>query len=482
MQFEKLSARASESASTHYKARQINVDAARHGVFAEIGAGQEVARWFFHVGGASATVAKSISAYDMDVSDAIYGPTHQYVSRTRLLSMLDLEWDLLIKRLSLKRGETTAFFVFADTVATGNPSRQGGGHGWMGIRFQHIPRAEPSQIVIHVRMLDAESVRQQEAVGTLGVNLMYGAFYCFRSPTELIPTLLEGFGSHRIEVDMIRFSGPGFPGVDNRLTILQLVEQGLTDASMFTPDGEVVQPAEILYKRPVLVERGSFRPVTNTTLDMLERASVKFRREFQESAASPCIVMEMSLRNLLAENRIDHADFLARADILCALGKNVMITSFAHYYPLAAFLRRYTDQPIVFALGVPNLREIVDERYYSDLEGGILEFLGCLFRRSVKLYVYPSKDPDSEEIVTGAKLQVASNVSHLYAHLLENRLVEDIEDYNPQDLHIFPNDLLSMIQSGDEGWETMVPEQCARLIKERKYFGYRSRAREGSGV
>jgi hypothetical protein len=467
----------SESTSTHYKARQINVEAIRHGVFAEIGAGQEVARWFFRVGGASATVAKTMSAYDMTVSDAIYGPTPQYVSRNRLQAMFDHEYNLLLERLSSKRGATTSFFVFADTVATRSSSRhQEAGHGWMGIRFQHQAGAPASEIVLHVRMLDTEHVREQEALGTLGINLIYGAFYHFKNPNALVPSLLDELSAERVEVDMIKFSGPAFPGIDNRLMSLQLVEQGLTDATMFTPDGEMVQSAEVLYRKSVLVERGSFRPVTNTTLDMLERASEQFLEEFEGIDAPPIIIMEMSLHNLLAEDRIDPEDFLARAEILGALGKTVMITSFAHHYSLAAFLRRYTQQPIVFALGVPNLREIINERYYINLNGGILEFLGGLFQRNIKLYVYPSREVGSAEVTTAAQIQVAPNLAHLYAYLLENKLIVDIKNYNPRYLHIFPGDLLPMIQNGNPAWESMVPRACVQLIKKRRYFGYQARS------
>ncbi len=469
------------SAGTHSKARQVNVEGKRHGVFAEIGAGQEVARWFFHVGGAAATVAKSMSAYDMDVSDAIYGPTRQYVSRARLQAMLDHESNLLLSRLGLKRGATTGFFVFADTVATRNPSRSDEGHGWMGIRFQHEPMAEWSEILLHVRLMDKETVREQEAVGTLGVNLIYGAFYQFQTPNELIPSLLDGLSTDRIEVDTIRFSGPAFSRIDNRLMSLQLVEHGLTDASMFTPDGEVVQPSEILYRKPVVVERGSFRPVTNTTLDMADRALDLYRAEFG-SGSMPCVIMEMSLNNLLEKDRIDHSDFLARADILCALGKTVMITSYTHHYLLAAFLRRYTSQPIVFAIGVPNLLEIIDSKYYEDLAGGVLEFLGALFKKDIKVYVYPSRSLESGKVVEGSTLEVPSEVAHLYMHLRKHALVQDIKDFNPQYLHIFPADLLAMIQNGDPAWEGMVPEPCARLIKERSYFGYRARPRAAAAM
>jgi hypothetical protein len=464
-----------EGISTHYKARQINLEGIRHGVFAEIGAGQEVVRWFFRVGGASATVAKTISAYDMAISDAIYGPTPHYVSRNRLQAMLDHEYGLLLERLNAQRGKETSFFVFADTVATRSSLRhQQEGHGWMGIRFQHQPQAPASDIVIHVRMLDTEYVREQEAIGILGVNLLYGAFYLYLNPNDLISSLLNELSTGRVEVDMIRFSGPAFPGIDNRLMSLQLVEQGLTNATMFAPDGETVQLAEVLYQKSVLIERGSFRPVTNTTLDMLERASEQFLEEFGGINAPPNIVMEMTLHNLLAENRIDHADFLARADILGALGKLVMITNFSHHYSVASFLRRYTSLPIVFALGVPNLRELIDERFYKDLPGGILEFMGGLFQKNVKVYLYPTLEADTGKVTTAQTLQVPPNLAHLYSFLIENNFVVDIKNYDPQLLHIFAGDLLTMIQEGNPAWETMVPAACAQLIKEHHYFGHKA--------
>jgi len=259
----------SETPSTHHKALQINIDAAKYGTFAEIGAGQEVARWFFRVGGAAGTVAKTISAYDMVVSDAVYGPCDRYVSRTRLQAMLDHEYGLLLERLDEKRGDTTTFFVFADTMAARSYTRHDEGDGWMGMRFQHQLHAQPSDIIIHVRMLDTENAREQEAIGILGVNLVYGAFFHYADPNSLISSLMDNLTRERIEVDMIKFSGPCFAGVDNRLMSLQLVEQNFTDAAMFTAEGEVVQPAEVLHKKTVLVERGSFRPVTNPTVDML---------------------------------------------------------------------------------------------------------------------------------------------------------------------------------------------------------------------
>ena len=265
--------------NTGQKALQINLDAKKYGTFAEIGGGQEVARWFFRVGGASGTVAKTISAYDMAVSDAIYGPADRYVSRQRLQAMLDYEWNLLLQRLDATRGDKNTFFVFANTVATHSFSRMQEGHGWLGVRFQSQPREQSSEIIVHVRMLDRETPREQETLGILGVNLIHGAFHLHGEPEQLIGSLLDDLSRERIEVDMIKFSGPRFAGVDNRLMSLQLVQQQLSDATMFTADGEVVIPGEVLYKKPVLVERGSFRPATKTTLDILDRARERFLRE-----------------------------------------------------------------------------------------------------------------------------------------------------------------------------------------------------------
>jgi hypothetical protein len=458
---------------TDQKALQINRDAKRYGTFAEIGAGQEVARRFFHVGGAAGTVAKTISAYDMRVSDAIYGPSERYVSRGRLQSMLDYEFKLVLERLDVLRGEKSAFFAFADTVATHSFTRQEDGHGWMGIRFQCECKTEPSEIIIHVRMLDKENVREQEALGVIGVNLIYGAFYHYANPETLIGSLMDNLTLERIEVDMIKCSGPCFAQVDNRLMALQLVQQGLTDAAMFTADGEVVQPSDVLYKKTVLVERGSFRPVTNTTLDMLERAQEQFATEPGMQGEEPVVLMEMTLRNLLSAGAVDHNDFLARVDTLRALGKTVLISNYARYYKLVAYLSRYTHKSIGIALGVPSLKEIFDEKFYTDMEGGLLEALGRLFKSTVKLYVYPWRDPVTGKISTAENLVVAPNLRHLYAYLIENRFLVSIEKHNVEYLPIFSRDVLARIQTYDPSWETMVPPPIVEIIKREGLFGFR---------
>jgi hypothetical protein len=460
--------------STNDKALRINIDAARYGTLAEIGAGQEVARWFFHVGGAAGTVAKTISAYDMAVSDAIYGPSERYVSRQRLVSMLDHEWTLLLERLDAKRAEKTKCFVFADTVATKSHTRQEDGHGWLGIRFQAEPRGPASEIIIHARMWDLDNVRQQEALGVLGVNLIHGAFYDHPFPEDLIKSLMDGLTRDRMEVDMLKFSGPVFAGVDNRLMSLQLVEQRLTNAAMFAPDGEVVEPAELLYHKPVLIERGSFRPITRVTLDMLDRSLAQVRGMPDLAGREPVVLMEMTLRNLLTlGEKVEHADFLARMDTLRALGKTVMVSNYSRFHNVTAYLRRYTGERIIMVLGIPTLQQILDEDHYRDIEGGVLEAVGRLMRGPVTLLVYPWKNSQTGEVITAETFAANAGLKHLYAHLLSNGLVQPIHDTTPADLSILPREVLGRLQEGDPSWEQLVPDEVARVIKAGRLFGLR---------
>jgi len=456
---------------TNRKAFHINLDRHKYGTFAEIGAAQEVARRFFHVGGASGTIAKTMSAYDMTFSDAIYGPTDRYVSRRRLQTMLDREYDLLIERLERKLGGEKTFFVFADTVAARNFKEHNESHGWLGVRFQNQPSGEPSQIIIHVRMLDEANVDQQEALGVIGVNLLYGAFYQ-PQPERLISSLQENLAAGRIQVDLIKFSGPAFAAIDNRLMSLQLVSQGLTDAVMFTADGEMVQPSDVLYKKAILIERGSFRPVTYATNDMLEGSRRQFLKETGSSEKDLVVLMEMTLENLLSEGQLNHADFLARVDILGALGRTVLISKFGEYYRLAGYLSRYTNRMIGLVMGVPSLLEIFDEKYYLNLEGGILEALGRMFKQGLKLYVYPIMDEKTGKILTAKHVEVAPNLRSLFQYLIDNRHIKEITDYRQDFLRIYPPAVLAKLKAGDRSWEEMVPPEVAQIIKEREFFGY----------
>jgi len=483
-----------ELLTTNRKALTINLDDRKYGTFAEIGAGQEVARVFFQAGGAAGTVAKTISAYDMTFSDAIYGKAPRYVSRERLALMLDHEYQLLLERLAAQRGERTTFFVFADTVATKSFKGNNDAHGWMGVRFQTEPGGAPSEIVLHVRMWDKDAVLQQDALGIAGTNLIYSAFYYRDDPKRLIESLVDNIGTTRLEVDMIKFSGPAFKEVDNRLVSLYLVQHGLTNAVMFGPQGEVLQPSEALYKKAILVERGSFRPVTHVNVDMLNCATAQFVQEPLVKGKDVIVLMEITMNNLLAAGALDAHDFLSRVDLLGELGFTTIISNYSEYYRLTTYFRRYTKEMIGVAMGINNLLEIFNEKYYDHLEGGILESFGRMFRHAVKLYVYPMRQDAFDRyvntgdaathgsvashafasgvLINAKNVHVADHLSNLYAHLLENHYIDCIVGFDPGLLSIFSRDVLRRIRESDPTWEQMVPASVVSAIKRRGLFGY----------
>ncbi len=485
----------SQLLTTNRKALTINLADAQYGTFAEIGAGQEVARMFFQAGGASGTVAKTISAYDMTFSDAIYGKAPRYVSRERLAEMLDHEYRLLIERLAAQRGDRTTFFVFADTVATKSFKGSNEAHGWMGVRFQLAPGVEPNDIVLHVRMWDKDAILQQQALGIIGVNVIYGAFHYHDDPRKFIESLLDNLGADRIEVDMLKFTGPAFAGVDNRLLSLHLVECGLTNAVMFGPGGDVLQPSEVLFKKAILVERGSFRPVTRVNVDMLNCAAAQFVQEPLVKGKEVVVLLEITMNNLLAAGEIDAQDFLARVDLLSDIGFTVLISNYSEYFRLTTYFRRYTKEMVGVAMGVNNLIEIFNEKYYEHLEGGILESFGRLFRHAVKLYIYPMRqDAYDKYLMTGTAIpqpgatgshtfaasvlinaknvQVVEHLRNLYNHLLENHYIDGIVGFDSEILHVFSRDVLLRIKEHDASWERMVPASVATAIKRRNLFGY----------
>jgi hypothetical protein len=455
------------------KALKVNLDPGSYGSFAEIGAGQEVVRWFFRAGGAAGTISKSISAYDMKVSDAIYGPCARYVCRERLQSMLDYEQRLNIERLMDGRGKTTAFFTFADTVSARSFRGNNECHGWLGIKFQPRPLSESSQIIIHVRMLDVENSLQQEALGIVGLNLIYGSQYFSDDPDRLVESLLDGLTTDRIEIDLIEFSGPEFSQVDNRVMSLRLVQLHLTGAAMFSCDGKVLQPSEVLYKKPVLVERGRFRPVTYVNLDLARSALRAFEAEGGDVQPGETIsIMEITMSSLTSDGTVDLRDFISRAEVLAATGHTVMISDFAEYYRLAAYLFRYTTRRIGLAMGAMNLEAIFDESYYTRLDGGILESFGRLFRNNLRLYIYPYMDQKTGKLVTVNDVDVGPSLRQLYGYLLSRRCIVQLEDANHTYLSIYSPDVLGKINSGNTEWETMVPPEVAHAIKTRRLFGY----------
>lgn len=482
--------------TTNRKALTLNLDPLVYGTFAEIGAGQEVARLFFQAGAASGTIAKTISAYDMTFSDAIYGKAPRYVSRERLKLMLHHEYELLIERLAEKRGENTAFFAFADTVAARNYHGTNECHGWMGLRFQNTPGASPSEVTLHVRMKDRDALLQHQALGVVGVNLMFAALHLREASAAFVASLLDNVGTGRIEVDMIHFDGPAFAGVDNRLMALELVRQKLTHAVMFDEAGLVRQPAELCFRKAVLVQRGSFRPVTHVNVDMLERARAQFEAREDVKGKPLLAVMEITLRNLLSTGELDSADFLSRVDLLAELGCCAMISDYPEYYRLSSYFRRHTQEPVGIALGINTLVELFNERHYEHLEGGVLESMGKLFRSGVRLYVYPilasahgrhlAGEPmtgalptavcGQEVLVTACNVQVSPPMRQLYAHLFENGFIEPVLGADPARLHIFSAEVLRQIKAREDGWEDMVPPSVANAIKRHGLFGYETQA------
>lgn len=462
---------------TKSKALKINLNAHIYGTFAEIGAGQETVRNFFRAGGASGTIAKAMSAYDKDFSDAIYGieDDGRYVTEARLKKMLKHEMDLIEERLDRQKHPDKLFFSYANTVATINFTKKFKGHGWVGIRFQLDPLEDYNEIVLHLRFKETDARLQQETLGILGVNLVYGAFYMNDNPKELVKSFYDNIDHDKLEIDMINFSGPRFMYVDNRLMSLQLVKNGMTNAVMFGPDGNNLLPAQVLYKKNILALRGSFRPVTKVNMDMFERSKDLFLAENKVSPEKTQVIFEITLSNLRAEGEINERDFLDRAELLCSLGQNVMITNFQEYFKLVEYFSEFTKERMGLAMGVYNLIQIFDEKYYRHLSGGILEAFGKLFFKDLKVYMYPYKDEESGEFITSENLKVHPRMKELYKFFKTNGRLVDIKDVNTDILHIFSRTVLKMIKDGEEGWEDMLPEGISEMIKNNRLFGFSRR-------
>ncbi|WP_369047534.1 TonB-dependent receptor [Tenacibaculum sp. UWU-22] len=460
--------------TTKSKALRINLNTNIYGTFAEIGAGQETVRNFFRSGGASGTIAKAMSAYDKDFSDAIYGveKDNRYVTESRLKKMLSHEISLIEERLSRNKHPDKLFFSYANTVATINFSKKFKGHGWVGIRFQLDPLEDYNEIIVHLRFKETDARLQQETLGILGVNLIYGAYYMNDNPKEIVRSFYDNIDKDKLEIDMINFSGPRFMYVDNRLMSLQLVKNGMTNAVMFGPDGNNLLPAQVLYKKNILAFRGSFRPVTKVNMEMYEKSKELFFAENKVDPKNSKIIFEITLSNLRSEGEINERDFLDRAELLCSLGQEVMITNFQEYFRLVEYFSEYTKARMGLVMGVYNLIQIFDEKYYRDLSGGILEAFGKLFYRDLKIYLYPYNENPSEEFITSENLKVHPRIKELYKFFKNNGRLVDVKDYNPEILHIFSRKVLKMIKNGEEGWEEMLPEGISEMIKTKRLFGY----------
>lgn len=455
------------------KALRINLNENIYGTFAEIGAGQETVRHFFRTGGSSGTIAKAMSAYDKDFSDAIYGSETdgRYVTEARLKKMLSHEVRLVEQRLNRDKHPSKMFFSYANTVATIDFAKQFKGHGWVGIKYQIEPDEDYNEIVLHIRFKETDARLQQETLGILGVNLIYGAFYKYNDPKKLLRYLYDHLDKDQLEIDTINFSGPRFADVDNRLMSLQLVKNGMTDAVMFDPNGNNVLPAAVLYKKNILALRGSFRPVTKVNMDMYKKSLEMFLEENKVQKENTLVVFEITLSNLRSDGEIDERDFMDRAELLCSLGQYVMISNFQEYYKVVEYFSNYTKARMGLAMGVNNLVDIFDEKYYRHLSGGILEAFGKLFYRDLKVFLYPMKD-DNGVVINSGNLKVHPRMKELYKFFKFNGKVVDITDFDENDLEIFSREVLKMISKGKPGWEEMLPKGIAELIKRDNLFGY----------
>lgn len=453
-------------ATTFDKAQELNLDPAVYGTFAEIGAGQETANWFFRASGSAGLVAKTISAYDMTMSDAIYGKCDRYVSRMRLRQMLDHEFAILLERLGPERGESSTFFSFCNTVRARGYRDNGECHGWLGLRFQLKPGDPPSDIFLHLRLLDASNHDQMEALGVVGVNLIHAAFRHRGHLGRFVAALVDNLRPGRVEVDMLKFHGHGYGFFDNRLCSLALVEAGLTEAAMFLPDGEVVQAAEALYKRPILLLRGSFDPLTKLHLQMMEQARGVFAMTLEPGEESRTIELcEMTMANLLRGQAVDHVDFIDRCNVLQALGKTVLVSRHAEFHRLAAYLSRSTERPIGIVLGIGLLNELYKPKWSEKLAGGLLESFGRLFKNQVTLYVYPWRNRRNGEIVDAVTFRAPEDCRSLHRHFLETGRIRPVPVGDVGLLRCTGRDLRAMIEAGDPEWIQYVPEEAHRMTR-----------------
>ena len=460
------------------KALKINLNEHIYGSFAEIGAGQETVRNFFRAGAASGTIAKAMSAYDKAFSDAIYGVEDdgRYVTQSRLKKMLHHEMQLLEERISRKKHPNKLFFSYANTVATIDFAKKFKGHGWVGIRFQVDPEEGYNDIILHVRFKENDARLQQNTLGILGTNLIYGAFYKHHKPKHLLKYLYDHLDKDQLEIDMINFSGPRFKDVDNRLMSLELVRNEMTDAVMFGPDGNNLLAAAILYKKNILALRGSFRPVTKVNMDMFQKSLNMFVNDQRVDPDNTKVIFEITLSNLKSSNEeeeeVNEKDFMDRAELLCSLGHTVMISNFQQYYKVVDYFSKYTSKRMGLSMGVNNMVDLFDAKYYTDLPGGILEAFGKFASSDVKVYLYPFMS-EEDGLITSDNLKVHPRMKELYKFFKYNGKVSDIEDYDPSVLGIFSRDVLRMIENGEHGWEDMLPGGIAELIKKHHLFGYK---------
>lgn len=454
--------------TTLEKALDINLDLKYYGSFAEIGAGQEVARQFFQAGRASQTVALTISAYDMTFSDQIYGKekSGRYVCLPRLEKMLDREFNKLTDRLSEQRGAKTCFFSFADTVATGSEGTNRNCHGWVGVRFQTKPKGPCQQITVHIRMLDKHRLQQQETLSKFGVNLLHSAFYKRHSPEEFLVGLFDQIKEGSISVDAVFFTGDEFKNFNQLLFNLNLLEKGWAEAIYLDETGQLQNPGDALWGKSLLIQRGFYNPVTNTHLDIYSRGMNHFKKEFsQKNKALTNVlgVFEFTLDNLLKKTQLTSEQAYQRCQMITQLGIPVLITKFTYFYKLKEFLRRLTTEPLGIVIGASHLEKLFSENFYSDLDGGLLEGMGKLLDIKTRLYIYPHKT--SEICLLTKSFFPPKEVQHIYHHFIENKQIQDIAGCEELSEMIHSNHVLELIKKKNSSWKKLVPAKIQRLVE-----------------
>jgi hypothetical protein len=461
--------------STNSKALRINLDSSNYGTIAEIGGGQEVSRKFFQAGGASGTIAKTISAYDKSFSDKLYnkGIPGRYVSENRVDKMLHQEYSEITSLLQKSEDKKTRYFAFANTVTTLNYKKDNHSHGWIGMRFQLKANSEPNYVVMHVQLNENESLLQQMTLGILGVNLIYACYYYNDKPEVFLRSLMDNLDADRVNITMIRMSGPELNYIDNRLLAVQLVKNGMTEAIMFDRYGNVQEPMDMLYKKNILVFRGSFRPATYVTTDMLRASYSIFKRDPDYDKHKTIGLCEMTLKNLLEDGKLDERDFLDRVDILNRLGQNVMVSRYSEHYKLIEYLSGFRTTNIRIVMGILTFIKVMDKQYYQELKGGILEAMGKLFCDNMKLYIYPALKANKKELLTIHDVELSSEMEFLIKYLRENRKLLDITDARKKFLEIFPNQVIENIKSNNKDWEEMVPNCVVNIIKKKNLLGYK---------
>lgn len=463
---------------TKEKSVHINIDSNYYGSVAEIGGGQETARHLFQAGGASNTVAKTISAYDKSFSDHFYneGNPARYVAEDRVKKMVDYEYSELVDILDKKIDQK--FFAFANTVETLNYSKTNEGNGWLGIALQGTDRYNPNKIFIHVKLHEQDTLLQQYTLGALGINLIYGALFDWEDPRKVLLSLLDNLDVDRVEIDYIYVEGPDLTWVDNRILNLMLVSNKMTPAIMFDPEGNVQQPGDMLYKKNVLLMRGYFRPVNNLGIEFLEQSFEVFKRDEDYRPDNTIAFCEISLNSLMQDQRIDEKDFLQRVDLLNMVGQSVMVSSFTRYFELVNYFGQFKMIKLRVIVGMPTFDMILNGSLYSDLRGGLLESVGKLFHENVKLYLFPYIDPKTGQVIypDDAHFSDSNKLLWQYLNLTKKILLLDLKSEHL--IEQSSQNISELIRNGDERLEQLLPPKVYDYIKEHQLFDYNANNKE----